>query len=167
MPQVAPYSPVPYSAVPYSALPYSAAPYSAVPSPAPQARPTSHHDTGSWSRAPQPVAPPYRDEAKPPYRDDSRDERSRVRDGWSREGHDGRDTGARYRDDLYSTGSHTGPLYPASAVPYPGSHGDGYDQPAEAPQPNYPDSWGWSPESAPRTQQQHRPVSPRDRFSSR
>jgi hypothetical protein len=42
---------------------------------------------------------------------------------------------------------------------------DGYEYQAEMPQPNYPGSWGWVPEASTTRPQQHRPLSPRDRFS--
>lgn len=172
----APYSAVPYSAVPYSAMPYSAVPYSAVPNSAaqgqysrpdarPHARPGSHREPVSQndsgprtgrSRGPQSTAPWYTEDAKPAYRDEPR-------------------RSDRYRDDLHSTGTHAGPPYPshapASSVPAPAAypqtpHGEDYDHQPDVPEPNYPGSWGWVPESSSSIRPlPQRPASPRDRFS--
>jgi hypothetical protein len=100
-PDNAPYSSMPYSSLPYSAMPYSAVPYSGAPYSAP-------YPTRGAGRHSQPQdtgyqAPSYRPAAEPK---------------------------PAYRDELYSTGSHAAPLYPASAPP---------SRPASAP-PSYPAS---------------------------
>jgi hypothetical protein len=116
-----------------------------------------------------------RDDRERPRDGRVRDDRERPRDGWAR---DDRARDDRSREDLYSTGAHTrahtGPLYPGhapegsgqTAFAYPQTpRGDGYEYQPEVPQPNYPGSWGWVPEASTNRPQQHRPMSPRDRFS--
>ena len=115
--------------MPYSSVPYSALPYSAAPySGAPYSAPYPTRGGGRHSQLPEPgyQTPSHRPEPKPPY-----------------------------RDELYSTGSHASPLYPASAPPLPP-----VDEPAP---PAYPESWGWMPEQT--TTRSDRPLSPRARFS--
>jgi hypothetical protein len=93
---------------------------------------------------------------------------------------------------MYSTSANLEPLYPGyaptSAIPASyGQHAaeagrgnayeprassvppsrereyDDYQAQAEAPQPNYPESWGWAPDSSPSRPQ--RPTGARARFS--
>jgi hypothetical protein len=167
-----PYSATPYSVVPQSAMPYSAVPFSAAPfptssassyTPSPELRSApaydrpKHdkpaydapaHDKGGYDE-PAYDQPQY-DDPKPSYRDDrySTGSQPSYRD-------DRYSTGSQpsYRDDPYSTGSQ-----PRYADPTPTSD-------AGSARPEYPSSWGWSPEqSASRPEWK---ASPRARFSSR
>lgn len=161
----------PQATPPQAAMPQAAMPQAVTPQATPWDAKPSYRDDSARDAHDARRDEGYRDQRYDDSRRDSarRDDRGRevlARDGWSRDGR-AQPQDARYRDDLSSTGAHAGPLYPptSSSGYSQDPRGDGYDYQQDVAQPNYPESWGWVPESSGTRPQQQRPASPRDRFS--